>query len=80
MFKTATAPSESKRLSRRLRRGQAMVEYSVITHVILLGGIVAGASPVVPVGGTFVSIVGLLFSALTGYYESVYSVLAASTL
>ena len=78
MLKNAARASEVKLgLLNRIRRGQSMVEYSVVTHAILLGGVLSGAAPILP--GS-VSIVGMLFSAITDYYKSIYAVLCASTL
>ena len=71
----------SRRLTRRLRRGQAMVEYSMVSHIILLGGLVVGAAPVFPdTNNNFVSFVGLLMRALTSYYEGLYAVITSPTL
>ena len=81
-----TAASATKRggsrLLGRLRRGQAMVEYSMITHVILMGGLVAAAAPVIPGAedGNFISITGLLMTALGDYYASIFAVLCSSTI
>lgn len=52
---------------RRLRRGQAMLEYSLISHAILLGG---GSLML----GIFGSDNGLL-AALNKFYDSVFFVL-----
>jgi hypothetical protein len=57
-----------KRLRSRLRRGQAMLEYTLVTHAILVGG-VAMAWP-------FLS---TLMNALSIYYQSIYFVLNAPT-
>ncbi len=54
-------------LKQRLRRGQSMVEYSIVSHALLLlgGGAVMGISQYLK-----------LFDALDTYLRSVYTVLA----
>ncbi|MEW5740088.1 MAG: hypothetical protein AB1938_14240 [Myxococcota bacterium] len=50
---------------RRLsRRGQAMVEYSVITHFLLIGGTVL-----------LLPVITKLYEGLSKYFESIYFVL-----
>lgn len=61
-MKRALRPAPAK----RLRRGQAMLEYSFVAHAILLGGGL--------VGFPFVS---QLIQALSLYYESIYFVLTS---
>lgn len=53
-----------KRRSVRRPRGQAMIEYSLVTHFLLVGG----ALMLLPV-------VGMLFDALTEFYDSIFFVL-----
>jgi Flp pilus assembly pilin Flp len=56
---------------RRLRgpRGQAMVEYSVVSHAILLGGAMAMLPAVTAV-----------LNAITKFYDSVYVILQTAAL
>jgi Flp pilus assembly pilin Flp len=53
-------------LVRRLRapRGQAMVEYSVIAHFILIGG-----------GLLLMPAASMLFNKLSEFYDSVYTII-----
>jgi hypothetical protein len=65
---TALANPRTRRsLRHRLARGQAMIEYSVVSHALLIGG-----------GGTLIGVAHYLqlFSALDTYLKSVYTVLA----
>ncbi len=48
-------------------RGQAMVEYSIVSHVLMLGG-----------AATIWYFSGYLYSALDLYYQSIYFVLQSS--
>ncbi len=50
-------------------RGQAMVEYSVVTHFLLLGG-----------GLGLMPVMGKLFEAFTKFYESVFFVLSSGAI
>ena len=52
---------------KRLRRGQAMLEYTMVAHMILIGGTVAAWPFLVR-----------LLNALTIYYQSIYFVLNAA--
>ena len=45
-------------------RGQAMVEYSVVAHVLLLGG-----------GLALLPAISLMLEAITKFYDSVYTVI-----
>ena len=54
------------KLLRRMRRGQAMVEYTLVTHALLIGGVVA----VWP-------FLGYMMKAFDIYYRSIYFVLNA---
>lgn len=45
-------------------RGQAMVEYSIVTHFLLIGGSLA-----------LLPVVSKLYDALSKFYESIYMVL-----
>lgn len=48
----------------RAPRGQAMIEYSIVTHFLLIGGSLA-----------LMPVMSKLYDALSKYYESIYSVL-----
>ena len=52
------------RLARRAPRGQAMVEYSLVTHFLLFGG-----------GLGMIVFMGRLWDALTKFYDSMFFVL-----
>ena len=56
-----------RQIALRLRRGQAMIEYTLITHVLMLGG-------------TFTLWVfsSYLFNAISKFYESIYWILMSS--
>lgn len=59
------ASTEPRALLRRLSaRGQAMVEYSVITHFLLIGGTVL-----------LLPVITKLYEGLSAYFESIYFVL-----
>ncbi|MCC6334744.1 MAG: hypothetical protein IT380_12265 [Myxococcales bacterium] len=59
------ASTERPGLFRRLSaRGQAMVEYSVITHFLLIGGTVL-----------LLPVITKLYESLSLYFESIYFVL-----
>lgn len=62
-------PSAANRGARRAPRGQAMVEYSIISHALLLGG-----------GVAMLPIVIRLINALSTYFASVYFVLSTGAL
>ena len=67
--RTAKMKSAERRKLLKSPRGQAMVEYSVITHFLL-------------VGGSFVmmKILPTFFQALTSYYESLFFVLSSGAI
>ncbi len=46
-------------------RGQAMVEYSVVTHFLLIGGTLA-----------LMPVMSILYNSLSKYYESIFFVLS----
>lgn len=52
------------RRKRRSPRGQAMVEYTIIAHAMLMGGTIL-----------LLPMVSRLLEALSAYYESIYFVL-----
>jgi Flp pilus assembly pilin Flp len=57
-------------VSRRLsRRGQAMVEYSIITHFLLIGGTVL-----------LLPVITKLYEGLSTYFESIYFVLRTAAI
>lgn len=59
------ASTDRRSLLRRLStRGQAMVEYSVITHFLLIGGTVL-----------LLPVITKLYEGLSAYFESIYFVL-----
>jgi Flp pilus assembly pilin Flp len=66
MSQPTTLPARTFRHLLRSPRGQAMVEYSVVAHMILVGG--------TAVGFPFLA---KLLNALTKYYESIYWVLTS---
>lgn len=57
------------RRARRAPRGQAMVEYSVISHFILIGGSLL-----------LLPVVTRLFNDISVFYDSVYTVLQTAAL
>ena len=61
---TTKRRSELARSTPRRPRGQAMVEYSVVTHFLLIGGSLA-----------LLPVMTKLFDALSKYYESIFMVL-----
>lgn len=62
-------PDAVKSKARRAPRGQAMVEYSVVSHFLLIGG-----------GMLLLPLVTKLFESLSKYYESIYYVLKNSAI
>jgi hypothetical protein len=60
--KTAKPTSEAVK---RSPRGQAMVEYSVVTHFLLIGGTLA-----------LMPVMSILYNSLSKYYESIFFVLS----
>ena len=69
--KKTASPTASERRLRRAPRGQAMIEYSVISHFILVGGMVT------------LGLLGRtsgLFDALTKFYESIFFVLTSGAI
>ena len=60
-------PLKKARTWLRHVRGQAMVEYSFVTHILMLGG-----------AATLWVFTGYLFKALDLYYQSIYFVLQSS--
>ncbi len=55
-------------MRRRLQRGQAMLEYTMVTHAILIGGTML----------VWPFLIRML-NALTVYFQSIYFVLNAAT-
>lgn len=65
-----TASTTDGGVSRRLsRRGQAMVEYSIITHFLLIGGTVL-----------LLPVITKLYEGLSTYFESIYFVLRTAAI
>jgi hypothetical protein len=63
-----TSPSANRKSAlSRSPRGQAMVEYSLVTHVLFI----AGTFSMMP-------LISWLFEALSRYYESIYFVLKSA--
>jgi hypothetical protein len=60
-----------KKANRRIRapRGQATVEYSVVSHAILLGGAMA-----------LLPAVTAVLNAITSFYDSVYAILQTAAM
>jgi len=52
------------RSNRPSHRGQAMVEYSVVTHFLLIGGTLA-----------LLPVMSILYNSLSKFYESIFFVL-----
>lgn len=64
------------RSSRRFRRGQAMVEYSVINWLLAVGLLLATNVKILPAGGNVrENIVDVFLRALQTYQDSIYYVL-----
>lgn len=64
------------RNSRRFRRGQAMVEYSVINWLLAVGLLLATNVKILPAGGNVrENIVDVFLRALQTYQDSIYYVL-----
>jgi hypothetical protein len=68
------------RSANRLARGQAMVEYSVVTFVLSLGalGLLAVPIPDGVNGRGTAPLFRLFWEGLNGFYDSVYFVLQCS--
>lgn len=61
--------NELKKALRRAPRGQAMVEYSVISHFILFSGTLL-----------LLPVITKMFEGLTKFYDSVYTVIQTAAL
>jgi hypothetical protein len=61
--------SSKKPLKRRAPRGQAMVEYSVVSHFLLIGGSAA-----------LLPVISRLFEGINKFYDSVYAVIETAAL
>ena len=55
----------TRRSDRKPPRGQAMVEYSVVTHFLLIGGTLA-----------LLPVMSILYDSLSKFYESIFFVLS----
>ncbi len=77
VFRQTTAPAlevkrtPSRRPSRRLVRGQAMVEYSIVAHAVLL----IGAGTALGIGQYL-----RLFESINRYLDSLYFVVTAGAI
>jgi Flp pilus assembly pilin Flp len=70
MERSERLASPRKRLARKLRpRGQAMVEYSLISHFMLIGGSLL-----------LLPMINLLLNAITRFYDSVYTVIQTAAI
>lgn len=66
----------TKRADRLPRpRGQAMIEYSVVSYIILVAGFALVAFPMPGMKGPLLQ---MFWEGLNGHYESVYYVLQSS--
>lgn len=65
-MKPASA-EQARRRKLRAPRGQAMVEYSMISHLLMIGG-----------SGTLLFFAKELFNALGQYFEGIYFVIRSS--
>jgi hypothetical protein len=61
--------SEAKATKRKSPRGQAMVEYSVVSHFLLLGGTMA-----------LVPVISKLFEGISFFYDGVYTIIETAAL
>jgi hypothetical protein len=70
----------ASRLFRSARRGQAMVEYSVVTFILSLGalGLLSVPIPTGVNGRGTAPLFRLFWEGLNGFYDSVYYVLQCS--
>lgn len=68
------------RVYRRARRGQAMVEYSVVTFILSLGalGLLAVPIPTGVNGRGTAPLFRLFWEGLNSFYDSIYYVLQCS--
>jgi len=62
----------------RLVRGQAMVEYSVVTFILAVGALGLGAVPIGVKGKGTEPLFRILWEGVNGFYDSVYYVLQCS--
>ncbi len=60
------------------RRGQAMVEYSVVTFILSLGALGLLSVPIGVKGGGTAPLFRLFWEGLNGFYDSVYYVMQSS--
>lgn len=68
-MKTPSAASKPRSLRRRSPRGQAMIEYSLVTHFLLLGGALA-----------LMPVMARLYDALSEFFDSIYFVLTTGAI
>jgi hypothetical protein len=62
--KRVVSNQNAKKLTRKAPRGQAMVEYSVVSHFLLMGG-----------SAVMMKVIPRLFEAINMFYDSVYTVI-----
>lgn len=67
--RASTEPRPAGLLRRLSRRGQAMVEYSIITHFILIGGV-----------SLMLPLIVRLYDGLSKYFEGIYFVLSSGAI
>ncbi len=66
---SSEAKPSTQQLKRRAPRGQAMLEYSLVSHFILIGGTAA-----------LLPVITRLFEAISQFYDSVYTVIETAAL
>ncbi len=73
-----TTSSSQRRIARRRKmRGQAMVEYSVINWLLIVGLVLASTVRMIPTGkvGDRKNLIEMFLAAYQTYYDSYYFVL-----
>jgi len=58
-----------RRVKRSAPRGQAMIEYSVVAHFLLIGGTVM-----------LLPVITRMFEALNAYYDSMYAIIQTAAI
>lgn len=61
--------TKTAQLKRKAPRGQAMVEYSVVSHFLLMGG-----------SAVMMKVIPRLFEGINAFYDSVYTVIETAAL
>jgi hypothetical protein len=67
--KAGSKQARLTQLKRKAPRGQAMVEYSVVSHFLLMGG-----------SAVMMKVIPRLFEAINAFYDSVYTVIETAAL